>query len=257
MSIVYGGEGGIRPPSRFHLRASRYGRQVAATARSHPVHNATLRVSSVRWLAEPKLTEGERRMAERVGFVHLRASRYGGQVAATARSHPVHNAILRVSSVRWLAEPKLTEGERRLAERVGFEPTCPCGQDAFEAPPLRPLRYLSVIAAVAILDYTTQVPGPTLKTVCAVVVRTSRQPGILLETAVWRPVIGRDEAPHSDVWFEMEAPDSPGRSPGASRIATLGRQPRGRSCSPKGGSASCPTRAGSRSGRPQRCRPDS
>src|SRR5688500_8026697 len=30
-----------------------------------------------------------------------------------------------------------------LAERVGFEPTCPCGQDAFEAPPLRPLRYLS------------------------------------------------------------------------------------------------------------------
>ena len=32
----------------------------------------------------------------------------------------------------------------RMAERVGFEPTCPCGQDAFEAPPLRPLRYLSV-----------------------------------------------------------------------------------------------------------------
>jgi hypothetical protein len=31
-----------------------------------------------------------------------------------------------------------------MAERVGFEPTCPCGQDAFEAPPLRPLRYLSV-----------------------------------------------------------------------------------------------------------------
>ena len=30
-----------------------------------------------------------------------------------------------------------------LAERVGFEPTCPFGQDAFEAPPLRPLRYLS------------------------------------------------------------------------------------------------------------------
>ena len=31
-----------------------------------------------------------------------------------------------------------------MAERVGFEPTCPCGQDAFEAPPLRPLRYLSI-----------------------------------------------------------------------------------------------------------------
>jgi hypothetical protein len=30
-----------------------------------------------------------------------------------------------------------------MAERVGFEPTCPFGQDAFEAPPLRPLRYLS------------------------------------------------------------------------------------------------------------------
>jgi hypothetical protein len=62
---------------------------------------------------------------------------------ATAGSHPVYNAILRVSSARWLAEPsayaaaplrrdragapsrvggKLTEGERRLAERVGFEP---------------------------------------------------------------------------------------------------------------------------------------
>ena len=31
----------------------------------------------------------------------------------------------------------------RLAERVGFEPTCPFGQHAFEARPLRPLRYLS------------------------------------------------------------------------------------------------------------------
>ena len=28
-----------------------------------------------------------------------------------------------------------------MAERVGFEPTCPFGQDAFEAPPLRPLLY--------------------------------------------------------------------------------------------------------------------
>src|SRR5215470_13521656 len=31
-----------------------------------------------------------------------------------------------------------------VSERVGFEPTCPFGQDAFEAPPLRPLRYLSI-----------------------------------------------------------------------------------------------------------------
>src|SRR5215510_7572532 len=34
----------------------------------------------------------------------------------------------------------------RVAERVGFEPTCPFGQDAFEAPPLRPLRYLSALS---------------------------------------------------------------------------------------------------------------
>src|SRR5687768_6741436 len=42
-----------------------------------------------------------------------------------------------------------------MAERVGFEPTCPCGQDAFEAPPLRPLRYLSVYwrARVAFGDF--------------------------------------------------------------------------------------------------------
>ena len=39
---------------------------------------------------------------------------------------------------------------RRMAERVGFEPTCPCGQDAFEAPPLRPLRYLSVFTTLAV-----------------------------------------------------------------------------------------------------------
>ena len=39
---------------------------------------------------------------------------------------------------------KANKRSKRLAERVGFEPTCPFGQDAFEAPPLRPLRYLSV-----------------------------------------------------------------------------------------------------------------
>src|SRR5262245_28066628 len=39
-----------------------------------------------------------------------------------------------------------------MAERVGFEPTCPFGQDAFEAPPLRPLRYLSVEASCAEAD---------------------------------------------------------------------------------------------------------
>jgi hypothetical protein len=38
----------------------------------------------------------------------------------------------------------LKTNDRRVSERVGFEPTCPFGQDAFEAPPLRPLRYLSV-----------------------------------------------------------------------------------------------------------------
>jgi hypothetical protein len=44
-------------------------------------------------------------------------------------------------------EPPTTEPKvRELAERVGFEPTCRFWrQDAFEAPPLRPLRYLSPV----------------------------------------------------------------------------------------------------------------
>src|SRR5581483_11332154 len=44
-------------------------------------------------------------------------------------------------------ESAMTERREGVAERVGFEPTCPFGQDAFEAPPLRPLRYLSVRSA--------------------------------------------------------------------------------------------------------------
>lgn len=32
-----------------------------------------------------------------------------------------------------------------LADRVGFEPTCPCGQPHFECGSLRPLRYLSIL----------------------------------------------------------------------------------------------------------------
>src|ERR1043166_5451285 len=37
-----------------------------------------------------------------------------------------------------------------MAERVGFEPTCRFWrQDAFEAPPLRPLRYLSRTTSLA------------------------------------------------------------------------------------------------------------
>ena len=49
---------------------------------------------------------------------------------------------------------------RRMAERVGFEPTCPFGQDAFEAPPLRPLRYLSVEVrrVKRTFDYTSAFP---------------------------------------------------------------------------------------------------
>ena len=31
-----------------------------------------------------------------------------------------------------------------LAETVGFEPTCPCGQPDFESGSLRPLRYVSM-----------------------------------------------------------------------------------------------------------------
>ena len=34
-----------------------------------------------------------------------------------------------------------------MAETVGFEPTCPCGQLDFESSSLRPLRYVSVKAA--------------------------------------------------------------------------------------------------------------
>ena len=36
-----------------------------------------------------------------------------------------------------------------MAERVGFEPTCPFGQHAFEARPLRPLRYLSALGRLS------------------------------------------------------------------------------------------------------------
>ena len=32
-----------------------------------------------------------------------------------------------------------------LAEKVGFEPTCPCGQPHFECGALRPLRYFSML----------------------------------------------------------------------------------------------------------------
>ena len=41
-----------------------------------------------------------------------------------------------------------TGGKRQvsalMAERVGFEPTCPCGQLDFESSSLRPLRYRSM-----------------------------------------------------------------------------------------------------------------
>ena len=36
-----------------------------------------------------------------------------------------------------------------LAEKVGFEPTCPCGQPHFECGALRPLRYFSVNNALS------------------------------------------------------------------------------------------------------------
>ena len=49
------------------------------------------------------------------------------------------SAILRVSSVRWLAEPKLTEGERRLAERVGFAPL-----PLLKTKNLRDFRFLTI-----------------------------------------------------------------------------------------------------------------
>ena len=46
-----------------------------------------------------------------------------------------------------LPSETLEERKKELAERVGFEPTCRLSrQDAFEAPPLRPLRYLSAMS---------------------------------------------------------------------------------------------------------------
>ena len=68
-------------------------------------------------------------------------------VGATARqpSHLLNGSPENVACpTGWPSRSSPRRGERRLAERVGFEPTCPFGQDAFEAPPLRPLRYLSV-----------------------------------------------------------------------------------------------------------------
>ena len=86
------------------------------------------------------------------------------------------------------------------------------------------LRARGVVARI--LDYTTPIrPGPpsppprNFNRVNADVTATSPQAGILImETAVWRPVIGPTRRSHSDVWSETGAPDSPGRSPGASRV---------------------------------------
>jgi hypothetical protein len=73
-----------------------------------------------------------------------------GRIARGAGGEPTHVGGLQVQNryspaVRGC---KLLILKADLAERVGFEPTCPCGQDAFEAPPLRPLRYLSVITSL-------------------------------------------------------------------------------------------------------------
>ena len=39
-----------------------------------------------------------------------------------------------------------------LAEAVGFEPTCPCGQLDFESSSLRPLRYASTSHSTNIIE---------------------------------------------------------------------------------------------------------
>ncbi len=41
-------------------------------------------------------------------------------------------------------KPKMGLFQGFLAEEVGFEPTCPCGQPHFECGSLQPLRYSSV-----------------------------------------------------------------------------------------------------------------
>ena len=43
-----------------------------------------------------------------------------------------------------------------MAETVGFEPTCPCGQLDFESSSLRPLRYISIKSNVPIGTYFKQ-----------------------------------------------------------------------------------------------------
>jgi hypothetical protein len=124
IELMIGGEGGIRPPSR--LPPSRF-----TLLRTSRRYGGSHRVSAPSTIARSEFTSERRWLAERVGFVHLRATRYGG-------SH-------RVSAPSTIARSEFTSERRWMAERVGFEPTCPCGQDAFEAPPLRPLRYLSVV----------------------------------------------------------------------------------------------------------------
>src|SRR5687767_10683087 len=68
-------------------------------------------------------------MAEREGFVRLRAKRFGGTSAV--RNHP---AVARLDRSR----AKENGGEGGIRTHVPVT-----RQDAFEAPPLRPLRYLS------------------------------------------------------------------------------------------------------------------
>src|SRR6476659_5687422 len=100
----------------------------------------------MRWCAQ-KLICRLSRKGEHFAQARWLAIRSWLQVkSALLRACGATEGILRVTSVCLACHPKLTEGERRMAERVGFEPTCPFGQDAFEAPPLRPLRYLSAEA---------------------------------------------------------------------------------------------------------------
>ena len=51
-----------------------------------------------------------------------------------------------------------------MAEAVGFEPTCPCGQLLFECSSLQPLRYVSVDIHLNTVSVYTKTKLPSMKT---------------------------------------------------------------------------------------------
>ena len=59
-------------------------------------------------------------------------------------------------------EPKIVDFGLNVAEREGFEPSCGFPQTDFESAPLWPLRYLSVLSCVWILQGKCKAGGKML-----------------------------------------------------------------------------------------------